>query len=189
MFSNILVTRHELNKGKGSALSTAFQFAKSGDYTHCISIDSDGQHFPEDIPNFLNSIKLNPECLWIGDRNFSPQKTQNVPLSSIFGRWFSNLWVWIETGTWLVDSQSGYRGYPIRKIDFQRLKKKNFDFEIEVLVNYLWSGIQVKSLPISCTYAKKTERVTHFKPLKDNLRLTLLHTQLVCHKIWRTFVK
>jgi len=50
------------NFGKGFALKAGFKKAYSLGFTHAITLDGDGQHFPEDILNFLEKIKKNPYC-------------------------------------------------------------------------------------------------------------------------------
>ena len=41
------------NEGKGAALRAGFKEARKQGFTYAITIDSDGQHYPEDLPIFL----------------------------------------------------------------------------------------------------------------------------------------
>ena len=45
----IHIVSYSINRGKGYALSKGFDKAESLGYTHAITLDSDGQHFPEDM--------------------------------------------------------------------------------------------------------------------------------------------
>ena len=120
------------NKGKGNALKVGFKKASELGYDFAITIDSDGQHFPDDIPVFLEALQ-NEETrnvLYIGARNMSQS---DVPGSSSFGNTFSNFWFWFETGTKLTDTQSGYRLYPLKEIGKLKLYTPKFEFEIEVV--------------------------------------------------------
>lgn len=75
----LIIVSHEKNMGKGQAILTAARKAITLDRTHIITIDADGQHFPEDIPAFLAAIAEQPEAIFVGSRNFSGQ---NIPGSS-----------------------------------------------------------------------------------------------------------
>lgn len=165
---------HPKNSGKGTALRNGFKKALELGYDYAITIDSDGQHFASDIPNFLEEIEANGESLLIGSRNM---KHESVPGKSSFGNTFSNFWFWFETGIRLEDTQSGYRLYPLRKIPKKYFTNK-FEFEIEVIVRSAWKGIRVKNIPIQILY-DPNERVSHFRPFKDFTRISILNTVLV----------
>jgi len=165
---------HPKNSGKGTALRNGFKKALELGYDYAITIDSDGQHFASDIPNFIEEIEANGESLLIGSRNM---KHESVPGKSSFGNTFSNFWFWFETGIRLEDTQSGYRLYPLQKIP-KRYVTNKFEFEIEVIVRSAWKGIRVKNIPIQILY-DPAERVSHFRPFKDFTRISILNTILV----------
>lgn len=173
-YQNLTQIHHPKNSGKGMALRNGFKKALELGYDHAITIDSDGQHFAENIPDFIAEIEANGEKLLIGSRNM---KQEGVPGKSSFGNNFSNFWFWFETGIRLEDTQSGYRLYPIRKIPKKYFTNK-FEFEIEVIVRSAWKGIPVKNIPIKILYDPK-ERVSHFRPFKDFTRISILNTVLV----------
>jgi uncharacterized protein (DUF2062 family) len=108
----------------------------------------------------------------------------NAPFPSVFGRNFSNFWVRLECGQPLPDSQSGYRLYPVAFLAGTRFLSRRYPFEVEVLVRAAWSGLPLVSVPISVHYPPARERVSHFHPIKDNLRLTVLHTWLVVRSLF-----
>lgn len=165
------------NKGKGNALRLGFKRAKKLGYDFAITIDSDGQHFPEDIPKFVEALEASEtkELLLIGARNMAQE---GVPKKSSFGNKFSNFWFWFETGIKLQDTQSGFRLYPLnvlKKLNFYTTK---FEFEIEVIVKAAWENVVVKNIPIQVLY-DESERVSHFRPFKDFTRISILNTWLV----------
>src|SRR5690606_21387153 len=145
------------NQGKGMALRTGFKAAKAAGFAYAITIDSDGQHFPDDLPAFLNEIENEGEALLIGSRNMAQE---GVPKKSSFGNKFSNFWFLLETGIRLEDTQSGYRLYPLNKLPEGRFTNK-FEFEIEVIVRTAWKGVIVKKVPVKVLY-DINERVSHF---------------------------
>ena len=165
------------NKGKGNALKVGFEHALDLDYDFAITIDSDGQHFPEDIPVFLEALQkeATKNVLYIGARNM---RQHDVPGKSSFGNRFSNFWFWFETGTWLQDTQCGFRLYPLREIAKLKLYTPKFEYEIEIIVRAAWNGTLVKNLPVKIAY-DQTERVSHFRTVPDFARISLVNTILV----------
>jgi len=163
------------NKGKGVALREGFKKAHELEYAYAITIDSDGQHYPEDIEVFISAIEKSPNSLLIGDRNMTQE---GIPKKSSFGNNFSNFWYTFETGVKLTDTQSGYRLYPLEKLANLNYFTNKFEFEIEVIVRASWKGVEVKNVPIQVLY-DESERVTHFRPIKDFTRISILNTVLV----------
>lgn len=174
-FNDITVVVHKVNKGKGMALRNGFKKALELGFDYVITIDSDGQHYPEDFITFLNKVEEIPNSLIIGARNMA---VDNVPGKSTFGNKFSNFWFWVETGIQLPDTQSGYRLYPVRRMRNIWLFTTKFELEIEVIVKAAWRGIPVISVPVKVYYAPQGERVTHFRPGKDFTRISFLNTYL-----------
>jgi len=163
------------NRGKGVGLRTGFKKALEEGYEFAITIDSDGQHYPDDISVFITELEKNKNCLLIGSRNM---EQDTVPKGSSFGNKFSNFWYWAETGVKLTDTQSGYRLYPLLEMEKIKFKTTKFEFEIENIVKASWRGIEVKNVPVKVLYDPE-ERVSHFRPYKDFLRITVLNTWFV----------
>ncbi len=175
-FQDITVVTHEVNKGKGIALRTGFKKAVELNLDYAVTIDSDGQHNPEDLPNFIEKIEKEPGSLIVGARNM---EQSTVPGKSSFGHKFSNFWYKVETGIDLPDTQSGYRLYPVKKLKDIRYITNRFEFEIEVIVRAAWAGIRVTHVPVSVIYFPKETRVSHFRPVRDFTRVSILNTILV----------
>ncbi len=176
-FSHLTCIQLEKNKGKGNALKLGFKKALELGFTYAITIDSDGQHFPEDIPVFINALEKEEtkNVLYIGARNMGQT---DVPKKSSFGNKFSNFWFWFETGVKLKDTQSGFRLYPLAELMDLKFYTPKFEFEIEIIVRAAWRGTLVKNLPVKITYNEE-ERVSHFRPFKDFTRISILNTWLV----------
>ncbi len=175
------------NRGKGEALKKGFFEAERLGYLYAISIDSDGQHFPDDLPVFLDALKerkpLDPELLVIGSRKMDAPE---VPEKSSFGNRCSTFWFRVETGIDLTDTQCGYRLYPLKKVNKLQLLTSKFELEIEVLVKASWEGVHIINLPVKVKYDPQ-ERVTHFRPVKDVFRITLLNIWFVFMAVFYIF--
>ena len=164
------------NRGKGLAIRKGFRKALELGYGYAITIDSDGQHLPEDLPKFIEKATDEPDALIIGARNL---EQAGIPGGTTFGNRFSNFWTWVETGYQLPDTQSGYRLYPLKRMGKIRFLTNRFEFEIEALVRPAWKGIPLTSVPVSVIYPPGKERVSHFRPFTDFFRISLLNTCLV----------
>lgn len=176
--------RHERNLGKGAALLSAADFL----LTHCpetgymLTLDADGQHFPEDIPLFLPLMRQEPHSLLIGVRDFDSRPEQ-IPASSRFGRNFANFWMRVETGLVLQDCQSGFRAYPLELFREIRCSAAHYDFETEILTRAVWAGLSVRETAIRICYLPAGERVSHFRKGLDNWRISLTHCRLVGRRL------
>ena len=58
--SGCTLLRLERNRGKGAALRAGLNKAAELGFTHAITMDSDGQHFAEDLPKFLATAQAQP---------------------------------------------------------------------------------------------------------------------------------
>jgi len=167
--------RHETNRGKGQAIRTAARHLRERGATHMITLDADGQHYPQDLPRFLEAIDEHPDALIVGVRDFA---NAAVPRASRFGREFGNFWVWAQTGTRVRDIQSGFRAYPLLVLERLPCRAQAYAFEVEIVVRALWGGAKVHEVPVRVHYPKPEQRVSHFNKFRDNLRLALLNTHL-----------
>ena len=152
---------------------SGFKCAILKGYEYAITIDADGQHFPEDIPVFLRAMKEHPEAFIIGSRNL---KQENMSGGSSFANHFSNFWFAVQTGIRLPDTQTGYRLYPLRNLSGVHLITSRYEAELELLVFAAWAGATLIPVPVRVYYPPKNKRVSHFRPVTDFLRITVLNT-------------
>lgn len=172
----IKVITHEQNMGKGVGLRNGLNAAREAGFRYAITIDSDGQHFAYDIPTFVEEIEKTPDALLVGARNLT---ADNMPGKNTFANKFSNFWFKLETGIKMDDTQSGYRLYPLKKIGNMKHYTAKYEFELEILVFSAWNGVSVRNIPIHVYYPPEGERVSHFRPLQDFTRISLVNTVLV----------
>lgn len=186
---NIRVIAYARNRGKGYALRTGLRAAREAGFRYALTIDSDGQHYPDDITRFIERIEEHPDALLIGARNLT---ADNMPSKNTFANRFSNFWYLVETGQRLDDTQSGFRLYPLRRLGRLRSLCSRYEFEVEVIVRAAWRGVAVENIPVKVYYAPEGERVSHFRPLRDFTRISLLNSVLVLEALlfyypWRFF--
>ncbi|MGC9194446.1 MAG: glycosyltransferase family 2 protein [Syntrophobacteraceae bacterium] len=172
--------RHGVNKGKGAALTTGFRAAaRHADWA--ITLDADGQHFPEDAHGLIEAIPAGRRPIVVGCR--SRMSDSGAPWSSRFGRGFSNFWIRCAGGPRVADSQSGFRIYPLPEVLRLGVRSQRYQFEIEVLVRAAWSAMEVVEAPVGINYAPANQRVSHFRPAVDFWRNTKTFARLITRRV------
>jgi glycosyltransferase involved in cell wall biosynthesis len=177
------VVRRASNGGKGAAVKSGFRAAAELGYTHALQVDADGQHAVEDIPRFLHAAAQHPECLVLG----APSFDASVPKARLYGRQITVLWTHVETGGRVIaDPMCGFRVYPLAAALSCAPRADHMDFDPEIAVRMVWHGTRVLNLPTHVRYVSREQGgVSHFQLVRDNLRITLMHTRLVCMAILR----
>lgn len=174
----LTIVTHDRNRGKGRALCTGFRKALELGFSYAITLDADGQHYPEDIPKFLEANRQHPHALIIGSRRMEG-KEQNR--GSAFANKFSNFWFYVQTGHRLPDTQTGYRLYPLKSTVHSsrfRVITSRYEGELALLVFASWHGVELVPIDIDVYYPPAEERVSHFRPGKDFARISVLNTVL-----------
>ena len=119
---------HTVNRGKGAALMTGFDYALENGYRSVLTIDADLQHLPEEVPRFF--ARDDGDTIVIGTRTIH---RSIMP----FDRWFINnltsLIISVFSAQRVRDSQSGYRLIPTSALRALKLRTVNYDFESDVL--------------------------------------------------------
>ena len=164
------VITHSENQGKGRALKTGFLDARRLGFQYAVTIDSDGQHFPEDIPLLL--AEKGKRTLVVGSRS-----RMGADGGGSFANNFSNFWFHLYTGIRLPDTQTGFRLYPLNELPSLKLLSARYEAELTLLVFSAWKGLKLKPVPVRVSYPE--DRVSHFRPGADFLRISLLNTLLL----------
>jgi glycosyltransferase involved in cell wall biosynthesis len=173
---SLTVITHPRNRGKAAALNTGFAAAIEAGFTHAITIDTDGQLDPEEIPTLLDAARRHPEALIVGRRK---DRIDGYPTRSRMGRRVSNLLVRLESGVRVDDSQCGFRVYPLGLIAAVKCNVGHYGFETEVITRAGWAGCAVEQVPVTCRYLPSGQRVSHFRPCLDTLRAARMHLGLL----------
>ncbi|MDW6001851.1 glycosyltransferase family 2 protein [Vibrio mangrovi] len=164
------------NQGKGGAVMAGIHHASQLGFTHAIQLDADGQHDVNALPKLITASQMHPEHLISGQ----PMYDDSVPKSRLYGRYVTHVWVWIETLSLAIkDSMCGFRVYPLRttaEVIAQNSIGTRMDFDIEILVRMYWKGVEIDFIPTQVIYPEGG--ISHFNALKDNLRISWMHTRL-----------
>ncbi|MHB1198187.1 MAG: glycosyltransferase family 2 protein [Polaromonas sp.] len=174
------------NVGKGAAVLHGLDQAAAQGFTHVLTMDSDGQHPAELIPDFMAASAKQPAAMVLG----VPVFAADAPRLRVNGRKVSNWWANLET-LWagIGDSLFGFRVYPVeplRRIMHGQRWMRRFDFDPEAVVRLCWRGVKPVNRPATVRYFRPDEGgVSHFNYLRDNLLLTWMHSRLLLGFILR----
>lgn len=171
------VLRHAVNRGKGAALKTGFQWALERDFDGVITLDADGQHLPGEIGRFIRAREERGADLIIGGRahlfgEMLPRRRMANQFSASSISWAS--------GATITDSQSGFRFYSARLLRALALRTDGFDLESEVIVRAGRRGLAIETIPIELGFVNGVA-TSHYRPLADTLRIvwTVARTRFV----------
>jgi glycosyltransferase involved in cell wall biosynthesis len=177
-----VITR-SVNGGKGAAVTTGLLAAFEKGFTHALQVDADGQHQISDAQVFLERSSSQPDALVLGRPIFA----DNAPKSRVYGRRVTHFFVWLETlSLEIKDTLCGFRVYPLsafKVIANKTRLRERMDFDPEIAVRMHWAGVPVLNINTPVKYDQKG--LSHFDFKWDNLRMILLHTQLLLEMVVR----
>ena len=151
--------------GKGYALRAGFTHAK-GDII--VTIDSDGSHKPEELPEVLAPILKDRADLVIGSRYMDHKKVDSRKLNA-FGVKLFNRFIELLTGVAITDSQSGFRAMKREVLKDQELKSGEYEIESEMLVKTAKQNFRVTEVPIS--FEQRTYGTSGVDPMFDGFKI------------------
>lgn len=163
-----VVIRHEVNKGKGSALKTGFQYALEHNYQAVITMDSDGQHDVDDIPSFLDALSEKKADIVIGSRM---KDISTMPAIRKVTNKLTSLVSSILMHQKVDDSQSGFRLINSDVLRSITLETDRYDTESEILIKASRAGFRITSVPIKTIYGQEKSKIN---PLIDTYRFIRL---------------
>ena len=160
-----ILIRNPENMGKGAALIRGLKYCLKNDFDACITMDGDGQHLPQDIPDFLELAAKNDEVgLIIGNRMSCHR---SMPLIRVFTNKFMSWLLSRIVKQKIYDSQCGFRLIKRKVLEKLTLRTQKFEIESEMIIQASRSGFKIGSIPIHTVYQKEH---SHINPFVDTIR-------------------
>jgi len=150
------IIRHEQNQGKGAALNTGFSRARELAPDVVVTLDGDGQHFPEELCLVIKPVLEDQADIVVGSRYLEEQS--DVPQHRVWGHRFFNIVTNQLSGVAVTDSQSGFRAFSRRALDAISLRSKGFSVESEMQFVANDCNLRVHEVPITIKYLDKPKR-------------------------------
>lgn len=163
------ILTHEVNKGKGRGLKTAFEFCLSHrtDIDGVVTVDGDNQHRAKDIRTCSETMVRTGNVV-LGVRNFSGK---DVPARSRFGNNMTSGVFKIFCGLDISDTQTGLRAIPFKYLEvFDKVDGERFEYETNMLLALKKYKIGFEEEPIETVYIDDNSS-SHFNPIKDSLKI------------------
>ncbi len=143
------VIRHPQNMGKGAALKTGFESLNSPDVV--VTIDTDGQHNPADIPKLVEPI-LRDEADMVNGSRYINGNRKDTPLYRRLGQVILDRATNLGSGLNVTDTQSGFRAFNPRTRDIFRFGQNGLAIESEMLADAAKAGLRIKEVEIGVRY-------------------------------------
>lgn len=160
---------HEVNRGKGAGLKTAFSWflANRPDGLGVVTVDGDDQHHPADTRACCEHM-LETGRVTLGCRDFS---LPDVPPRSRFGNRMTSAVFKIFVGMCVSDTQTGLRAIPRKDVEvFLGVHGDRFEYETNMLLEMKRSGIVHDEVKIRTVYIEENAS-SHFHPIRDSWRI------------------
>lgn len=145
-----LVVKHTVNQGYGGAIRSCFKAATDNSADMLVTIDGDGQHDPDELPEVLKPLFLGEADFVVGNRFMG--KETNVPRYRKFGIDVITFLYNVGSKAKLSDAQSGFRAYRREVLDAFQLTEQGMGVSVQTLIQARRKGYRIKEVPISCKY-------------------------------------
>jgi glycosyltransferase involved in cell wall biosynthesis len=149
------VIRNPENKGYGVAIRSLFQAAKELDADIMVTLDSDGQHDPDQIPQLIEPVLTQRFDLVIGSRFLNSNDKEKVPRYRSFGIKTITKLTQAASYNGITDSQSGFRAYNRNALSKINLFEDGMAVSIEILLRAKEKNLLTTEVPITINYAIK----------------------------------
>ena len=158
------VIRHAVPQGKGAALQAGWRAVQQHGFKWVLTMDGDGQHSPEDIPNFLRCAERTGAGLVVGNRMFNPGK---MPALRRVVNWWMSREISRAAGQELPDTQCGFRLMNLDCWAAMQIATTNFEIESEVLLAFARARQKIMFVPVRAIYESEQSKI---HPLRDTIR-------------------
>jgi len=162
---------HEKNKGKGAALMTGFDVARTKKLNHVLTMDADGQHCVAEIKEFLK-LKGTYDLI-IGSRRYP-----SMPFLRRMTNRTTSLVISLLCKKHICDTQSGFRCINPEIFDKVKLRTRNFQTEAELVVRAVRNRYRVGFVPITTIYNRGH---SYINPLFDTMRFVNMALRFLWH--------
>ncbi len=143
-----VVVRHGRNLGKGAALRTCLEWAKKLNADVVVTLDADGQHDPDEIPNIVAPILKGEADIVVGTRT----GRGDMPTYRRVGSKVLDRMTGVIVDGVAVDSQSGFKAYSRRAMDHVFPAEYGMGAETEMLMKAKIEELRVTQVPITVRY-------------------------------------
>lgn len=169
-YPQVTLLTHEVNRGKGRALKTAFEYCIQNrpDIEGVVTVDGDNQHLPKDIKACAKALEEKKNHLILGVRDFSGKE---VPFKSKYGNTLTKMVFRIFCGLKISDTQTGLRAIPAEYLKLMtEVSGERYEYETQMLLLLKRNHIPYSEVKITTVYIEENA-TSHFHPVRDSLKI------------------
>lgn len=145
--TNAIVVDHPINQGQGGALRTGFSIAQQHGADIVVTMDADGQHPVEELPNLIEPIIHNEADYVVGSRYTGVDESNNSATRRIGIQVFTAL-INVMTKAEITDCTNGFRAIRTTKLREMTLSEERFSAP-ELLIEARKNDLRIKEVPIT----------------------------------------
>ena len=161
---------HTKNLGKGASLKSGLRSLAERGVDYFLVMDSDGQHDPDDIPQFISASSQSDIAVFCGNRM---NDLRAMPFVRRVTNKFMSWRISRACGQHIPDSQCGFRMYRRDTLPHLLCETNNFDYETETLLLIARHGLKIGSVPVKTIYGNEKSKI---HPIRDTIRFfKLMH--------------
>ncbi len=171
VFPQVVILRHEENKGKGRAIKTGFSYITDHypDAAGVVTLDADGQHTVADTLKCCEKFRENPESIVFGCRDF--EADLQIPARSRFGNRLTSRLMRYFCDIRLSDTQTGLRVHSMSYLpQLVEVEGERYEYEMNVIFWLKEAGVPFAEVPIEVIYLNNNES-SHFNPIVDSFKI------------------
>jgi glycosyltransferase involved in cell wall biosynthesis len=163
-----VVLRHELNRGKGTAVRTGLAHVLNQTFTHVLLMDGDLQHRPEDVPKLIAAARERGLDLVVGARRFDRAR---MPRARYYSNVIGSRALSAFVGASVRDTQSGFRLFACEPLRGLVLTSTGYEIETEMLIRLAQLGGRVGDVEVTLAYEGARSKL---RPVRDTTRTCFL---------------
>ena len=173
------VLHHEVNKGKGRALKTAFSYVLKNlpEVKGVLTLDADGQHTVSDSKRCVEKFLEDPSVAVFGCRDF--ESDEKIPPRSRFGNKLTSRLMKFFCDIKLSDTQTGLRVIPATALEeLLEVKGERYEYEMNMIFYFKEHLIPFVEVPIEVIYIENNAS-SHFNPIVDSIKIYAIFFKFV----------
>ncbi|MDD5730961.1 MAG: glycosyltransferase family 2 protein [Candidatus Omnitrophica bacterium] len=170
------VIKNTQNQGKGASLNKGFNYALDKGFDAVITMDGDGQHLPEEIPDLIGAAEAKKADIVLGNRM---QNTKGMPFVRILTNKFMSWLISVIAKQDIPDTQCGFRLIKKEVLKSVFIKSSKYEAESEILIKASRAGFKIASVPVKTVYLGEASKIN---PVTDTFRFL----KYIIRELWST---
>ena len=173
------VVQHEKNSGYGAALRSLFERAREFGADILVTLDADGQHDANEIPNVVKPIVDGVADVVIGSRFVDENGTAEMPFYRRVGARFITKMVNGSSKNGVSDAQSGFRAYNRQAMEDLSVFEAGMGASVEILLEASKHHLKIYEVPSTCKYSNGDVATSTENPLTHGIGVVMSIVRLI----------